>query len=112
LAAFLPTNAGWIGSQALSNIPTAARITQFRPRIVSSSRERQASAKWSHGRRSLGKICRVGLNAAASSKVPTWKCISVEPSPSHVKVDPHFAQNPRRRPGDELNFVIAPSVTL
>jgi len=48
----------------------------------------------------------------ASSNAPIWKCISGELSPSHVKVDPHRAQNPRNRPGDELNFAISPSVTV
>jgi hypothetical protein len=38
--------------------------------------------------------------------------MSGERSPSHVKVDPHLAQNPRHLPGDELNFVISPSVTV
>jgi hypothetical protein len=41
-----------------------------------------------------------------------WKCISDEDSPSHVKVEPHLAQNPRNLPGDELNFVISPLVTV
>jgi hypothetical protein len=36
--------------------------------------------------------------------------VSGEVSPSHVKVDPHLAQNPRNRPGDELNLAISPSV--
>jgi len=31
---------------------------------------------------------------------------------SQVNVDPHWAQNPRRVPGDELNFVISPFVTV
>jgi hypothetical protein len=35
-----------------------------------------------------------------------------ELSPSHVNVDPHLAQNPRNRPGDELNLVISPLVTV
>jgi hypothetical protein len=35
-----------------------------------------------------------------------------ELSPSHVNVDPHLAQNPRSRPGDELNLVISPLVTV
>jgi hypothetical protein len=69
-------------------------------------------AKCSHGKRSSGKMCLVGANRAASSNAPTWKCVSVELSPSHVKVDPHLAQNPRNLPGDELNFVISPSVTV
>jgi hypothetical protein len=38
--------------------------------------------------------------------------MSGEASPSHVKVDPHLAQKPRNLPGDELNFVISPSVTV
>jgi len=57
-------------------------------------------------------MCLVGSSAAASSNAPTWKCISDEVSPSQVKVDPHLAQNPRNLPGDELNLVISPSVTV
>ena len=39
-------------------------------------------------------------------------CVSlVRGSPSQVKVDPHRAQKPRHRPGDELNLVISPLAT-
>jgi hypothetical protein len=53
-------------------------------------------------------MCLVGSNRAASSKAPTWKCVSSGGrSPSQVNVDPHLAQKPRNRPGDELNFVLS-----
>ena len=69
--------------------------------------EPQASRNCNQGRRSSGKMCRVGRNWAASRKAPTWKWVSADGgSPSQVKVDPHRAQNPRHRPGDELNLVI------
>jgi hypothetical protein len=35
-----------------------------------------------------------------------------KPVASAVSVEPHRAQKPRLTPGDELNFVIAPCVTV
>jgi hypothetical protein len=70
---------------------------------------------WSHGIRSSAKYCFfVGANRAASSKAPTWKCVSViSGSDSQVKVDPHLAQKPRRVcPGVVSSLVISPLVTL
>src|SRR5262244_2917526 len=74
-----------------------------------------ASAMWNHGRRSSAKYCRLlGCSRAAWSNAPTWKCVSVGPGRlSHVNVDPHRAQNPRRvLPGVESNLVISPLVTV
>jgi hypothetical protein len=37
---------------------------------------------------------------------PNMEMHSADDSPSQVNVDPHLAQKPRHRPGDELNRVI------
>src|ERR1700736_4973300 len=58
-------------------------------------------------------MCLVGSSCAARSNAPTWKWVSADTgSPSQVNVDPHLAQNPRHLPGDELNFVISPLITV
>ena len=47
--------------------------------------EPQASRRCNQGRRSSGKMCRVGRNWPASRKAPTWKWVSADGgSPSQV----------------------------
>src|SRR5215831_10924155 len=63
-----------------------------------------------HGNRSSTKYCFLGLKPRGLIKCSDMECVRViSGSDSHVKVDPHLAQKPRRVcPGVESNFVISP----
>src|SRR5262249_20808441 len=73
----------------------------------------RAHFKCNQGSCSLRKKCFDGSNPLGSSNEPTWKCVSFGNCVvSQVRVEPQRAQNPRVVPGEDLNLVISPLVTV